>query len=68
MILIAKTGFRKSLIFNILPLLLLGYSSLILIVVPLKQIQRQQVIAVSKYPGRNSVIIDVDYNNLALRR
>lgn len=63
LILLARTSFGKSLIFNVLPLLHPSKTSVILIVMPLKLISEQQVNRVKDYNRGRPFVYDVDHNS-----
>ncbi len=63
LILLARTSFGKSLIFNVLSLLHSIKTSVVLIVVSLKLISEQQVNRVKNYNRGRPFVYDVDHNS-----
>ena len=67
MILIAKTGIGKSLIFEAIPLLDPSQPGIALVVMPLKKIQSQQVEKVNRIEGARAVVYDGEHRDQMLR-
>lgn len=67
MILIAKTGIGKSLIFEAIPLLDPSRPGIVLVVMPLKKIQSQQVDKVNQINGARAVVYDGEHRDQMLR-
>ena len=67
MILVAKTGVGKSLIFQAIPLLDPYRPGIALVVVPLKHIQYQQAEKVNMVPGAKAAIYNGDHRDEKLR-
>ena len=67
MILVAKTGIGKSLIFEAIPLLDPADPGIALIVMPLKHIQQQQLAKINQIPGARAAVYDGDHNDERLR-
>ena len=63
LILIARTSFGKSLVFNMLPLLHPRNTGIVLVVVPLKLIAEQQYEKVNKFPRARSFVYDKDHKS-----
>jgi len=61
LILIARTNFNKSLIFNVLSLFLLIKTSVILIVLSLKLISEQQFNQVKHYNCKSNFVYNINY-------
>lgn len=68
LLVIAPTGYGKSLIINTLPLLSSLRQRTLFIIVPLKHIQKQQLQSVLKLPGGRPTILDAERNTKRLRR
>ena len=63
LILIARTSFGKSLVFNMLPLLHPRNTGIVLVVVPLKLIAEQQYEKVNKFPRALSFVYDKNHKS-----
>ena len=68
LLLIAKTGFGKSLIFNMLPLILPDQLGAVLVIVPLKHIQNQQVDVVNRLPRARGIVLNAESNKRSIRK
>jgi superfamily II DNA helicase RecQ len=66
-ILVAKTGFGKSLIFQAAPLILEGIHQICLIVMPLKAIQEEQHAILSTVPGAYPIVLNGENNSKETR-
>jgi len=63
LILIARTSFNKSLIFNVFSLLLLIKTSVVLIVLSLKLISEQQFNRIKHYNSESDFIYNINYKS-----
>ena len=68
LLLIAKTGFGKSLIFNMLPVVFPDRKQTTLVLVPLKHIGTQQVEAVTRFAGARGFVLNKDSNKKVYRK
>ena len=68
LILVAKTSFGKSWVFNMLPLLHPVHIGIVLVVIPLKHIASQQHDKINSIPRGKSLVYDKDHCSKSYRR
>jgi superfamily II DNA helicase RecQ len=67
-ILVAKTGFGKSLIFQAAPLIYRNTQRICLVIMPLKAIEEQQCTKLSSVEGAHPFVLNGDNNTMANRK